>query len=193
MDTWRLSWLPGWRHQLKTFSALLDLCEGNPVTESFDVFLDLLMSKRMSKQWRRRWFETSSRSSWLHCNVRSFHFPPLISPTSHEVMYHTKCDWHGSICMNIYIRFSELVYNSQKARFSITPITIDRTKGLPGGRIFRCPNLISVLTVHCQSSSKKTGPLLLTWLILVHDREKWFHSIVSGRRVVRSYHKFNGG
>ena len=61
-------------------SALLALCAGNspvtgefpsqmPVTLSFDVFFDLCLTKRLSKQSRRRWFETPSRSSWRHCNV----------------------------------------------------------------------------------------------------------------------------
>ena len=63
----------------KKIPALLALCEGNPpvtggfhsqrpVTRSFDVFLDLRLKKRLSKQSRRRWFETSSRSLWRHCN-----------------------------------------------------------------------------------------------------------------------------
>ena len=39
-----------------------------PVTRSFDVSFDLHMSKRLSKQSRRWWFETPSRSSWSHCN-----------------------------------------------------------------------------------------------------------------------------
>ena len=53
------------------------LCEGNlpingvfpaqrPVTRSFDVFFDLCLNKRLSKQSRHRWFETPSRSSWRH-------------------------------------------------------------------------------------------------------------------------------
>ena len=33
-----------------------------PVTRSFDVFFDLRLNKRLSKQIRRRWYETSSRS-----------------------------------------------------------------------------------------------------------------------------------
>ena len=68
-----------WRHQMETLSALLALCEGNlpvtgrfpsqrPVTRSFDVFFDLRVNKRLSKQSRRRWFETLSRSLWRHCN-----------------------------------------------------------------------------------------------------------------------------
>ena len=43
-------------------SALLALCEGRPVTRYFDVFFDLCLNKRLSKQSRRRWFETPSRS-----------------------------------------------------------------------------------------------------------------------------------
>ena len=50
-----------WRHQMETFSALLGLCTGNspvpgefpaqrPMTRSFDVFCDLRLNKRLSKQ-----------------------------------------------------------------------------------------------------------------------------------------------
>ena len=63
-----------------TFSALLALCEGNspvtdefptqrPVTRSFDVFFDLRLNKRLSKQSWCWWFGTPSRSLWRHCNV----------------------------------------------------------------------------------------------------------------------------
>ena len=69
-----------WRHQMNTFSALLALCAGNlpvtgefhsprPVTRSCNVFSYLRLNKRMSKQSRRRWFETPSRLLWRHCNV----------------------------------------------------------------------------------------------------------------------------
>ena len=75
IDKHRLkSW---WRHQMETFSALLALFERNPqvtggfysqrsVTRSFDVFFELRMNKRLSKQPRHRWFETPSRSLWRH-------------------------------------------------------------------------------------------------------------------------------
>ena len=66
---------PWWRHQLETFSALLALCAGNspvlgefpsqrPVTRSFDVFFDLSLIKRLSKQSRGWWFETPPRPLW---------------------------------------------------------------------------------------------------------------------------------
>ena len=68
-----------WRHRMGTFSALLILYEGcppvtgeipsqRPVTRSFDVYFDLRLNKRVSKQSRRRWFETPSRSLWRRCN-----------------------------------------------------------------------------------------------------------------------------
>ena len=59
--------------------ALLVICAGNspvtgeflsqrPVTRSFDVFFDLCLNKRLSKQRRGWWFETPSRSLWRQCN-----------------------------------------------------------------------------------------------------------------------------
>ena len=68
-----------WRHQMETFSALLDICAGNslvtgefpsqrPVTRSFDVFFDLHLDKRLSKQSWGWWFETPSCPLWRHCN-----------------------------------------------------------------------------------------------------------------------------
>ena len=69
-----------WRHQMKTFSALLALCAGHstvtgefpsqrPVTRSFDVFFNLCLNKRLNKQSKRWWFQTPSRYSWRQCNV----------------------------------------------------------------------------------------------------------------------------
>ena len=70
---------PWWRHQMEIFSALLALCvwtspvtgefpAQRPVTRSFDVFLDLRLSKRLSKQSWGWWFETPSRTLWRHSN-----------------------------------------------------------------------------------------------------------------------------
>ena len=60
------------------FPRLLALCEGDPpvtggfpsqrpVMPSFDVFFDLRLNDRLSKQSGRRWLETQSRSLWRHC------------------------------------------------------------------------------------------------------------------------------
>ena len=40
-----------------------------PVTRSFDVFFDLRLNKRLSKQWWDRWFETPWPPLCRHCNV----------------------------------------------------------------------------------------------------------------------------
>ena len=45
-----------------------------PVMRSFDVFFDLRLNKRLSKQSRRRWFETPWRSLWRHCYGRICNF-----------------------------------------------------------------------------------------------------------------------
>ena len=77
-----------WRHQMETFSALLAICAGNslvtgefpsqrPVTRSFDIFFDLRLNKRLSKQSWGWWFETPSWSLWRHCNVNLAGVAPL--------------------------------------------------------------------------------------------------------------------
>ena len=38
-----------------------------PVSQSFDVFFDLRLNKRLSKQSRGWWYETPSCSLWRHC------------------------------------------------------------------------------------------------------------------------------
>ena len=58
-----LKFVPAWwRHQMETFSALLAICAGKSpvpgefrtqrlVTRRFDIFFDLGLNKRLSKQW----------------------------------------------------------------------------------------------------------------------------------------------
>ena len=69
-----------WRHQMISVSSLLAICAGNspvtgefpaqrPVTRSFDVFFDLRLNKRLSKQSWGWWFKTLSRPLWRHCNA----------------------------------------------------------------------------------------------------------------------------
>ena len=74
---WQRTW---WLHQMVAFSALLAICAENspvngefpaqrPVTRSFDVFFDLRLNKRLSKQSWGWWFETQSRPLWRHRNA----------------------------------------------------------------------------------------------------------------------------
>ena len=69
-----------WHHQMETFSALLAICAGNspvsgefptqrPMTRSFDVFFDLRLNKRLSRQSWGWWLETLSHPLWRHRNV----------------------------------------------------------------------------------------------------------------------------
>ena len=44
-----------------------------PVTQSFDVFVDLRLNKRLSKQPWGWWFETPSWSLWRHYDVKWHH------------------------------------------------------------------------------------------------------------------------
>ena len=76
MQSTKFAW---WRHQMETFFALLAICVGNSpvtgefpaqrsVTQSFDVFFDLPLNKRLSKQSWGWWFETPWCSLWRHRN-----------------------------------------------------------------------------------------------------------------------------
>ena len=69
---------------METFSALLAICAGNspvpgefpaqrPVTRSFEVFFDLRLNKRLSKQSWGWWFETLS----LHYDVTVMQIPAM--------------------------------------------------------------------------------------------------------------------
>ena len=68
-----------WRHQTETCSALLAICTGNSpvtgefptqraVTRSFDVFFDLPLFTRLSKDSWGWWFERLSGQLWRHSN-----------------------------------------------------------------------------------------------------------------------------
>ena len=88
--------LPWWRHQMVTFSALLALCVGNspvtgefpaqrPVTRNFEVFFDLRLNKRLSKQLWGWWFETPwPHSSWRHCNGIGRWNSPSVNPSTNQ-------------------------------------------------------------------------------------------------------------
>ena len=56
---------------------------------SFDVFFDLRLHKRLSKQWRGWWFESPSRSLWRHSNV--------ILDYLHCHLHYTKFEHRNSI------------------------------------------------------------------------------------------------
>ena len=62
-----------------------------PVTRSFDVFFDLHLNKRLSKQSIPRWFEMPSRSLWRHCNEGLHVVAP--SPYEYQCWYNVTISW----------------------------------------------------------------------------------------------------
>ena len=76
---------------MEIFSLLLALCaipSKRPVTLSFNVFFDLRVNKRLSKQSWAWWFETPSYSLWRHCNE----YLTLVTLISHAI---PGCDMPG--------------------------------------------------------------------------------------------------
>ena len=68
----------GWRHDNEPVRASCHVSirqspscvmSQRPVTRSFDVFFDLRLNKRLSKQSWGWWFETLPCPLWRHCNV----------------------------------------------------------------------------------------------------------------------------
>ena len=102
---WRpMTW---WRHQKETFSALLAICVRNsmvtgefpaqrPVMWTFDVFNDLRLNKRMSKESWVWWFEMPSRPLWRQCNewfCQTFFAPVMSFKTSDEISQNLAAVW----------------------------------------------------------------------------------------------------
>ena len=110
---------PWRRHQRETFSALLALCAGNspvtgdfpaqrPVTRSFDVFVDLRLNKRLSKQWSGWWFETPSSPLWRHCNAWDKHDQWYTH--FHWFNYCNRFLGHCTTLLLLHFCYSELFY-----------------------------------------------------------------------------------
>ena len=104
---------------METFSALLAIYAWNspfpgeftaqrPVTQSFDVFFDLRLNKRLSKQWWGWWFETLSRPLWRHCNGLT-----VLFCYGHIITIH--CDFIHSVqheihCVTLCITMQVVLY-----------------------------------------------------------------------------------
>ena len=92
----RMTKYPWWRHQMETFSAFLAICAGNspihgefpaqrPVTQSFDIYFDLRLNKRLSEQSWGWWFETLLRPLWRHSNVNLWSMCSVLFSVPHNV------------------------------------------------------------------------------------------------------------
>ena len=59
------------------------------VTRSFDVFFDLRLNNRLSKQLWDWWFETPSRSLWRHCIGKNINMTcHLVATVGSQCWYH---------------------------------------------------------------------------------------------------------
>ena len=87
----RVSW---WRHQMEHFPRywpFVRVPAQRPVTRSFNVFFDLRLNKRLSKQSWGWWFETLPCPLWRQCNVMQVTVNPYLMkcPDFHQLKTHT--------------------------------------------------------------------------------------------------------
>ena len=68
-----------------------------PVTRSFDIFFDLRLNKRLSKQSWGWWFEGPSRSLWRHCND---HVRCCICALTTSSKQEPSLSFYGAWCIN---------------------------------------------------------------------------------------------
>ena len=108
-----------------------------PVTRSFDVFLDLRLNKRLSKQPWGWWFETPPRPLWRQCNVKwrpigiweicevwlskSYHSDDTATvvclDTGHMAAFEHILSHSNNICIYVYICIIYIIFSS----FRTTP------------------------------------------------------------------------
>ena len=104
---------------METFSALLAICTRNstvigeipsqkPVTRNGDIFFDLRLNKRFSKQSKRQWFETQPRPLWHHCNdISPFGVKNTVKPNRS-----INSLWKARTVLTLYVlNFSEGTWN----------------------------------------------------------------------------------
>ena len=65
-----------------------------PARLNIAVYFDLCLNKRLSKQSRRWWFETPSRSLWYHCSYLSLTKVRTKTVICHGWLYKSKSDGH---------------------------------------------------------------------------------------------------
>ena len=134
-----------------------------PVTWSFDVFVDLCLNKRLSKQLGGWWFNTPSRPLWRHCNVAgldSFNRWPAMP-----------------ICGLIAVR-GIMCWTKFVPR--IVPLT---TMWLPSSTIFYVSMLLMVCWKHKLDCKIYDGKRIYITLLLVNDYY-WSHTNAKGYMLI---------
>ena len=125
-----------WRHQMKTFSALLVICAGNspvpgefpaqrPVTQSFDVYFDLRPNKRLSKQSWGWWFETLPRPLWRHINdvpTMQYYWDDTEVLIKHLWLF-VSCEWENfhTVSFLLYLKYIDSLVPTRSTHHSIVP------------------------------------------------------------------------
>ena len=157
------------------------------VTRSYAVFFDLLLNKRLSKQWWRWWFETPSRPSWRHYNVLmmylvykafitySIALPHhlLLTRTSHLPRSHnlikcwlismkTSTFWGRSSTPNIVLPFVKAITVNRE---SIITLPLDNDDKVSQNKREGYKNVINVSDV----ASKRTHDAIITSLRRQND------------------------
>ena len=88
-----------------------------PVTRSFDVYFDLRLNKRLSKQLWGWWFETLSRSLWRHRNA--FHIIGLvrkINRSAVEFPLTIICQWCRALVFSYFVVSLNKLLNKELCR-----------------------------------------------------------------------------
>ena len=109
---------------MKIFSALLALCDGNPLVPSHKgqwrrtliVSLPCVWKKRLSTQSRRRWFETPSRPLSRHYNGTDVAWSAFFASVTLQVPVAITQPWQ----IRVNITVIKLQYNNAVQTFGVT-------------------------------------------------------------------------
>ena len=82
------------------------------VTRSFDVFFDLRLNKRLSKQLWGWWFKTPSWSLWRQCNVATSKCVNIGYPAVHIVLNTTTSQKLYMLCYKYHVTLTINVGNN---------------------------------------------------------------------------------
>ena len=195
---------PWWRYEMETFSALLALCAGNlpvtgefpaqrPVTRSFDVFFDMRLNKRLSKQSWGWWFETPSRPLWRHCNVCNTEVCIVYDSREHRshsnIRVDSECFYHAPVimpnCLNplrpspnrrlLTDDIFKCIFLNGNVWISIKKKS---TEVFPKGPINNIPGLVQIMAWRQPGDKTFSEPMLV--ILLTHrcaTRPQWVTSL----------------
>ena len=143
-----------------------------PVPQSFDVFFDLCLKKRLSKQSWGWWFETPSRSLWRHCNSEAegqtfgckYLYNKSLYFSDHKILKQVTCSprfvWKAGM-VSYWCQFLKLYINLQCPRFNLNQHLHLRQHAL-----FICILLYAYTCIHAYIYTY-TPPTKSLWTVLL--------------------------